>query len=349
MDIKLSDLQNALGIFTTEEVKGTQTGEGALPKTQPGDITDPPAQPGSGNIPMPPMPKMSPAAAAIALQMLNSKIFEEFVTFQSSATKASLKDIETANIERLEKIKEHFEHLREISENKKCGFFGFFVALADAFSSGDFEELGEIVSNSIGQMFKDLGTLIGAGIAIAVAALATGVTGGAASAALGLAIAATVLLVSSMVLSDPLISQKIVEAMPEDMKKNGGLALQITAMALAIIGSALSLGSSAAGAVPSAAMKVASTVTNLTSGLVGAGFSVADGVKGYQSAEHQEQAIRADADKDRIEANMAKLQTMQQASTADMRAFADAMAKALEEFMAVLEEYGKLAKKAASV
>ncbi len=351
MSITLSDLQNALTSMTSQ-LEGTAPVPSAQTNGAPkGDVN--PVPPGggapapTGQGPSLPPPQISSSAMMIALQALNSKISEATIEYGESVLEGTRKDLEQSNERRVKKLQEHFENLEKSIKSKKCGFFGAIFSIFKALVTFDFSEVGDLLKDSLGPILKDIGTLIGAALAIAVAAVATVGTAGAAGPALGLAIAGAVLLVCSMVMSDPAITDAIISALPDDQKQAATLALMITSLIVSIVSSGLSLAAGGAAKLASAGMRIASIITDIATSIVSAGVSINDGVQEYERSGHEQDALKNEADMFRMDAFMEKIKTKQENYTGDLKALADSFAKFTESTMNFIKEYGELQNTAA--
>lgn len=294
-----------------------------------------------------PAPSISPAAMMIALQSLNAKIAEATIKYGETVLDGTRKDLEHANEKRVKKLEEHFENLEKSAKNKKCGFFGAIFNIFKALIKFDFSEVGEIFKNSLGPILKDIGSLIGAALAIAVAAAATVGSAGAASPALGLAIAGAVLLVCSMVMSDPAVTEAIVNALPEDRRQAAALALMITSLVVGIVASGLSIAGTGAAKLASAGMRVANTITSISTSIIGAGSGINEGVQEYQRSGHAQAALRNEADLLRMDAFIEGVKSKQSTYGGDLKALAESFARNTENIFNFIKEYGKLQNTAA--
>ncbi len=350
MSITLNDLQRTLSELTSQygtQPVGDAEGKGATDN----DVNSvPPGGGGGGGSaqgPSLPPPLISPAAMMIALQGLNSKIAETTMNYGETVLEGSRKDLKQSNERRVKKLEEHFENLEKSAKNKKCGFFGAIFSIIKALVTFDYSEVDDLMKNSLGPILKDIGTIIGAALAIAVAAVATVGTAGAAGPALGLAIAGAVLLVCSMVMSDPAITEAIVSALPDDQKQAATLALMITSLVVGIVSSGLSLAAGGAAKLASAGMRIASAITDITTSIVSAGVSINDGVQEYMRSGYEQDALKNEADLLRMDAFMERIKTDQTTYGGDLKALAESFAKIAENTMSFIKEYGELQNTAA--
>ncbi len=334
-----------------------QIGEAAVFKTDApqakaklGDITGAVTAQGvakaSSNRPTLPAPVLSPAAMMIALTSLSNKMLSEQIQVGENTLDTQRSDLQTKGRERLETLRKHFEKLDQGQQGKRTGLFGFIANFFKALFTFDFKALGELCTwENLGNVLKDIATLVVAAVLIAAAAAATAVSGGAGSVLLGLAIAGTVMVVAGMVASDPGVIDMIAEALPEDSRNTFALAMSITGMLVGIIGSIMTSVATGGLGATTLVTKLVTAGSQIGSAAISAGMGVNDGIKGTARADAQ--VFMADVD--RKGADMENIKTELTRSNADMRALYDAYANIMQSMRDMVLQYGQNQNRAASV
>ena len=290
-----------------------------------------------------PAPSMSPTAMMIALTALQSKMAEEGIKFGEKSMDGVRTDIKQNAEKRAEQLKKYFEDL-DRSLSKRCGFFGLIAKFFKAVFTGDWKGVVDALKD-VGSILKDIAQIVAVAVAIAAAAALTVASGGAGAGLLAAAIVGAVLVIGGMAMTDPGIMEMIMEALPEDQRQAAAIALAVVGAVLALAGGIV-MGAATGGA---SALATISTVTTAISGLISAGVTVDQGVKGYQAAEHRAGALRNQAEMDISDARMADLKGLLDRSQKDLKAMYEAFANALSSTREMITTYGQNQSRAASV
>ena len=284
-----------------------------------------------------PAPSMSPTAMMIALTALQSKQAEEGIKFGEKAMDGVRKDIKESGAKKVEELKKYFDNLERAS-SKRCGFFGLVAKFFKALFTGDWQGVKE-AAKDIGSVLKDIVQIVAVVLAVAAAAVMGG------PGLMALAVVGAALVIAGMVMSDPGITEMILEALPEDQRQAAAIALAVVGAILAIAGSICSGKASGVGTAIAAISKLAT----IASTLISAGVTVDQGVKGYQAAEHKAESMRNMAQIDKTEALMEELKSTLDRSQKDLKAMFDAFSSALSSTKDMITQYGQNQSRAASV
>ena len=305
--------------------------------TTPGDVKGMPSKtPPTTPRPALPAPTMSPTAMMIALTALQSKMAEEGIKFGEKTMDGVRDDIKKNGAKKIEELKKYFENM-ERSSSKRCGFFGLIAKFFKAVFTGDWQGVKD-AAKDIGSILKDVVQIVAAVLAVAVATVVTGGVG-------VLAVVGAALVIAGMIMSDPGITEMILEALPEDQRQAAAIALAVVGAVLAIAGSICSGKAAGVDAVVASISKLATTASTLVS----AGVTVDQGVQGYQAAEHKADAMRNMAQVDKTEALLEDLKSTLDRNQKDLKAMFDAFSSALQSTKQMITEYGQNQSRAASV
>ena len=284
-----------------------------------------------------PAPAPSPAAMMIALQKLNMAMAEQAMKLGETSIKTMEKEIRDSAQERVKELKKYFENLDKVNTKKKCGLFGFLVKFFKAVFTGNTAELKEL-----GQTFKDnwltmLKDVLAVVVAI-VALVATPVLG-------PVAVIGASLLLVGMVLTDPGISDMIMEALPEDQRKAAMIALAVVGGVCCIAGGIM-MGIATGGA---STLATISTVLTTLSTLTEAGVTAYQGVDGYKQAGYKADAAKGQAQIDRTDARTAELQGELGRKQTELKDLFDSLSAMLQSTRDMITTYGQLQNTAARI
>ncbi len=166
-------------------------------------------------------PNIDASSMMLALSALQKMTIDSTYANVSSAIESQRVDILAFNEKRAKEMKAYFENMEKASRPKKAGFFGiiikFFKTLFKSIAHPSeakelWSDFGKLLKNSIGNIIKDLLTLV-------IAAAAIALTGGGA-AFVFVASIGFICSVGSMIASDPAIIDLAMEGKtPEEQAK----------------------------------------------------------------------------------------------------------------------------------
>jgi enamine deaminase RidA (YjgF/YER057c/UK114 family) len=252
-------------------------------------------------------------------------------------------DIQKNAQKKAQELKKYFDNL-DRSTNKRCGFFGLIVKCLKAMVTGDWKSALEGLKD-VGSILKDVAQIAAVVLAVVAAAAVTVASGGTGAGLLALAVVGAVLVISGMAMNDPGIMEMIMEALPEDQQQKAAIALAVVGAVLALAGGVM-MGCATGG---SSVLATVSTVVTSISGLISAGVTVEQGVKGYQASEHKADSLKNLADVDITEAAMTDLKGVLERNQKDLKALYDAFANALSSTRDMITQYGQNLNRAAAV
>ncbi|MDL2290694.1 hypothetical protein LJC09_01135 [Desulfovibrio sp. OttesenSCG-928-F20] len=294
-------------------------------------------KPFGGSGPVLPKPAMSMAAMSLILQAMNAKMSEESIKFGESTLDGVRDDVKKNNAKRAEELKKYFENMEKGASGKKLGLLSaigtFFKKLFSGDVGGAFKTLGD----NIGNILKDLGQIIGMVLAVVAAVALTAATGGAGAGVLAAVIVGVVLMAGSMVLSDPMIMEAMLETLPEDQRQALSIALAVICAVAALTGGILMGAATGVTGV----LATISTITSVVNACVSGGVTIQQGVDGYQKSGYQVDAMLNQADIDKIDAFITSLKGDMSRGQSHMRQLMESYSRVLEDTRDMLRHYGQ--------
>lgn len=297
------------------------------------------------NRPVLPAPTMSAAAMMIALTALNSKIAEEGMSFAESSMEGVRKDIKESAVKRAEQLEKHFENLDKVSSKQKCGLFGAIANFFKKLFTGDIKGAFQVIGDNIANIIKDIAQLVAVAVAIVAAVALTVGTAGAGAGTIALAVAGAALVVGGMALTDPGVTQMIMESLPESSQQAVAIALAVVGAIMAVAGGIM-MGVATGGASTFATV---STVTTALSGIGNAGVTLANGVDGFLQSGFKADAAKSQANIDRTDAQITDLKGILSRNQTDLKALFESFSTILRSTQDMIATYGQTQSRAASV